>query len=105
MIAGNGMSRAAERLVKATWEPYRSFLCSLITVQDQNMKFARYSAGVLLSQVEKQQEVSQAMVQESFRVYTSLLNGPVLQSRDGAGTGRGRVPTEEKERRASETHG
>ena len=105
MIAGNGMSRAAERLVKATWEPYRSFLGSLVTVQDQNMKLARYSTGVLLSQVEKQQEVSQAMVQESLRLYTSLLYGPTSSMRDETGTGRGRVPKEEKERTASKTHG
>jgi hypothetical protein len=83
----SGTNTALERMIEATWASYRPFLAGLAAVQEQNMKLARYSTGIFLREAERQREAMQAMIEGSFRVYTSLLYAPVSSpSNDGAGT-------------------
>jgi hypothetical protein len=83
----SGTNTALERMIEATWASYRPFLAGLAAVQEQNMKLARYSTGIFLREMERQREAMQAMIEGSFRVYTSLLYAPVSSpSNDGAGT-------------------
>jgi hypothetical protein len=88
MVVGNGTSSVAERLARTTLESYRLFVAGLVTVQEHNMKLARYSTGVLVGQAEKQREAWQAMVEESFKVYTGLY-APVSSPRNGLRGGDG----------------
>lgn len=39
---------AEDRMIEATWSPYRPFLAMLAAVQEQNMKLTRYSTGCTL---------------------------------------------------------
>jgi len=83
----SGTNTALERMIEATWASYRPFLAGLAAVQEPNMKLARYSTGIFLREAERQREAMQAMIEGSFRVYTSLLYAPVSSpSNDGAGT-------------------
>jgi hypothetical protein len=75
-----------QRMVKLAWAPYQPFLAGLAAVQEQNMKLARYSTGMLLRGAESQREAIQAMYRGSFRAYTSLLHTPVSSpSNNGVG--------------------
>jgi hypothetical protein len=83
----SGTNTALERMIEVAWTSYRPFLAGLAAVQEQNMKLARYSTGIFLREAERQREAMQAMIEGSFRVYTSLLYAPVTSpSNDGAGT-------------------
>jgi hypothetical protein len=83
----SGTNTALERMIEAAWTSYRPFLAGFAAVQEQNMKLARYSTGIFLREAERQREAMQAMIEGSFRVYTSLLYAPVTSpSNDGAGT-------------------
>lgn len=97
MVVGNGTSNGAERMARTTLESYRSFVASFVALQDQNMKLARYSTEVLLSQAEKQREAWQAMVEDSFKIYTGLY-GPVLPPQNGAGDRGSDLPIEDYDR-------
>jgi hypothetical protein len=80
------MNTAFERMIEAAWASYRPFLAGLAAIQEQNMKLARYSTGMFLREAERQREAMQAMIERSFRAYTSLLYAPVSSpSNDGAG--------------------
>ncbi len=90
---------AVERMIEATWAPYRPFLAGLAAVQEQNMKLARYSTGMLLREAERQREAMQAMYRGSFRAYTGLLHAPVSSpSNDGAEGGDPDLPIEDYDR-------
>jgi hypothetical protein len=82
----SGTNTALERMIEAAWASYRPFLAGLAAVQEQNMKLVRYSTGTFLREAERQREAMQAIVEGSFRAYTSLLYAPVSSpSNDGAG--------------------
>jgi hypothetical protein len=81
----NGTNMALERMIEATWASYRPFLAGLAAVQVQNMKLVQYSTEIFLREAERQREAMQAIVEGSFRAYTSLLHAPVSSpSNDGA---------------------
>jgi hypothetical protein len=81
----SGTNTALERMIKAIWASYRPFLAGLAAVQEQNRKLVQYSTGMFLREAERQREAMQAMVEGSFRAYTSLLHAPVSSpSNDGA---------------------
>jgi len=61
------------------------------------MKLARYSTKVLLSQAEKQRETWQAIVEDSFKIYTGLY-APVSSPRNGVGDGGSNLPIEDYDR-------
>lgn len=75
---------AVERMIEATWAPYRPFLAGLAAIQEQNMKLARYSTGMFLREAERQREAMQAMYRGSFRAYVSLLHAPASTPSNGA---------------------
>jgi hypothetical protein len=72
----SGTNTALERMIEAAWASYRPFLAGLAAVQEQNMKLVRYSTGTFLREAERQREAMQAMIEGSFRAYTSLLYAP-----------------------------
>lgn len=81
----SGTNTALEKMIEAAWASYRPFLAGLAAVQEQNMKLVQYSTGMFLREAERQREAMQAMVEGSFRAYTSLLHAPVSSpSSDGA---------------------
>jgi hypothetical protein len=65
-------------------EPYQLAVGGLLAVQGQNMKLARYSAGVLLERAEKQREAFRSVFEGSFRAYMGLLYYPYLPHATGA---------------------
>ncbi|MCA1718012.1 MAG: hypothetical protein LC781_14735 [Actinobacteria bacterium] len=97
----SGTNTVVGRMIEATWASYRPLLAGLAAVQEQNMKLARYSTGMFLREAERQREAMQAMIEGSFRAYTSLLHTPVSSpSNDGAGAEDGDpdLPIEDYER-------
>jgi hypothetical protein len=77
---------ALKGMIEATWASYRPFLVGLAAVQEQNMKLVQYSTGMFLREAERQWEAMQAIVEGSFRAYTSLLHTSVSSpSNDGTG--------------------
>jgi hypothetical protein len=85
----------AERQVRMIQESYQLAASGLLAVQEQNMKLARYSAGVLLEGAAKQREAFHYMFKESFRIYMGLLYVPVSSSRNEVGTGGSDLPIED----------
>jgi hypothetical protein len=80
------MNTALERMIEAAWTSYQPFLAGLAAIQEQNMKLVQYSTWIFLREAERQREAMQAMIEGSFRAFTSLLYAPVSSpSNDGAG--------------------
>jgi hypothetical protein len=77
------------------WGSYQLALGGLLAVQEQNMKLARYSVGVLLEGAEKQREAFRSMFEESFRIYMGFLYLPVSSPRKGSGTSDSDLPIED----------
>lgn len=97
----SGTNTALERMIKAIWASYRPFLAGLAAVQEQNRKLVQYSTGMFLREAERQREAMQAMVEGSFRSYTSLLYAPVSSPSNGgarAEDGDPNLPVEDYDR-------
>ena len=97
----SGTNTALERMIKAIWASYRPFLAGLAAVQEQNRKLVQYSTGMFLREAERQREAMQAMVEGSFRSYTSLLYTPVSSPSNGgarAEDGDPNLPVEDYDR-------
>ena len=88
-------TNAVERQARMIRESYQLALGGLLTVQEQNMKLAQYSARVFLEGAEKQREAFRSMFEESFKFYTGLLYLPVSSPRNGSNTGGSDLPIED----------
>ena len=88
-------TNAVERQARMIWGSYQLALGGLLTVQEQNMKLAQYSARVFLEGAEKQREAFRSMFEESFKFYTGLLYLPVSSPRNGSNTGGSDLPIED----------
>jgi hypothetical protein len=101
-VIDSGTNTAVGRMIEATWVSYRPFFTGLAAVQEQNMKLARYSTGMFLREAERQREAMQAMIEGSFRAYTSLLHAPISSPSNGgagaAGNGDPDLPIEDYDR-------
>lgn len=85
-----------ERQARMIRESYQLALGGLLTVQEQNMKLAQYSARVFLEGAEKQREAFRSMFEESFKFYTGLPYLPVSPPpRNRGNTGGSDLPIED----------
>jgi hypothetical protein len=93
---------AAERQTRMIWESYQLVLGGLVAVQEQNMKLARYSIGMLLKGAERQREAFRSMFDESFRTYMGFLYPLVSSPRNGSSIGESDLPIEDYDQRTAE---
>jgi hypothetical protein len=91
-----------ERQARMVWESYQLALGELATVQEQNMKLARYSTGMLLKGAERQREAFRSMFEVSFRTYMGFLYPPVSSPRNGGSIGESDLPIEDRDQRTAE---
>ena len=98
----DGRTSAAERQARMIWESYQLALGGLVAVQEQNIKLARYSTGMLLKEAERQREAFHSMFEESFRTYMGFLYPPVASSRNGGSIGESDLPLEDRDQRTAE---
>ena len=93
---------AGERQARMIWESYQLALGGLAAVQEQNMKFARYSTGMLLKGAERQREAFRSMFEASFRTYMGFLYPPVSSTRNGGSISEADLPIEDRDQRTAE---
>lgn len=82
-MIGSTTNTSVEVEARMIQDSYRLAAARLMTLQEQNMKLARYSAGILLAGAEKQREAMQTVLEGSPRIYASLLYAPVTSPKNG----------------------
>ena len=88
-MIGGTTNTTGERQAGMIQDSYRSTAGGFMALQEQSMRLAWYSAGMFVAGAEKQREVMQSVLEDSFRVYADLLYAPVSSPKNGSFAGNG----------------